>query len=201
MKIVCLSLAAAVVASVFSVVLAAPASAAGDCSVRNPPFSDYDSSEIKVNVPTGDPDIGVVPIRRGFYCRPDAAVGNEVLEASQGFGFGYDKARNRHNITTQTAMVFVLQSPYNFETTNDLGTGWNFIAYAREKQCSPPGQNCQFLQEQKVVAGTSEANVDEYYDMPAGDPVGLLTVYCDYGVPTRLRCDPWVTRALSNGEE
>lgn len=171
-----------------------------DCSKRNPPFPDYNSGEVLVNVPTDDPDdIGIVPIRRGFYCVPNSAMGNEALEAAQGFGFGYDKARNRHNITKFSAIGFILQSPYNFETTSDLGPGWNFVAYAREKEREPDGEWI-ILQEQKVIAATSEANRDEYYDMPAGNPVGLITAYCDFGNPAKLRCQDWVTKGLSNGE-
>ena len=170
-----------------------------DCSKRNPPFSDYNSGEILVNVPTDDADIGTVPIRRGFYCVPNSAVGNEALEAAQGFGFGYDKARNRHNITKFSAIGFILKSPYNFETTSDLGPGWNFVAYARKKERQSDG-TWKILAEQKVIAATSEANRDEYYDMPAGNPVGLITAYCDFGNPLKLRCQDWVTKGLSNGE-
>ncbi|MFI8977476.1 hypothetical protein ACIGO9_31670 [Nocardia asteroides] len=194
MNLVRIVLSAVMVAVSFLVMDSAVAQAqTTDCSKRNPPFPDYDSSEVLRNVSTNR--AGTVPIRRGFYCVPDAAKGDPGEESKWGFGFGYDKARNRHNIPSLNAQEFVLKSSSSFKTTD----GWNFIAFGREKVCNTGGRDCRVTKEQRVVGASSEKNSEEYYDMPAGNPVGLLTVYCDYGDPVRLKCEDWVNKALKNG--
>ncbi|MGW6421418.1 hypothetical protein ACWF82_01980 [Nocardia sp. NPDC055053] len=194
MKPIRIVLSAAMIAVSFLAVDSAVAQAqTTDCSKRNPPFPNQDSSEIMRNVATDR--AGTVPIRRGFYCVPNDAEGNPAAESDRGFGFGYDKARNRHNIPSLNAQQFVLRSSSTFKTSE----GWNFIAYGREKVCQQGGRQCRVTKEQKVVGASSEKNAAEYYDMPAGNPVGLLTVYCDYGDPVRLKCEDWVNKALKNG--
>ncbi|MGX1773697.1 hypothetical protein ACWIGW_16415 [Nocardia brasiliensis] len=172
---------------------AGPASAqiTTDCSKRQPPFPKHDSAAIMRDVQTA---VGVVPVRRGFYCVPDDAVGNPAREARSGFGFGYDKAAHRHNISKLNAIDFVLKDPQPIRSNE----GYNFTAYARELVCEKDGQRCAPRKQQKVIAASSTKNPDKglYYEMPAGNPVGLLTVYCDYGDPVKLRCEDWVNKAL-----
>ncbi|WP_378730441.1 hypothetical protein [Nocardia brasiliensis] len=179
-------------AVVFGTVLAAgPASAqtSTDCSKRQPPFPGYDSAQIMRQVQT---TVGTVPIRRGFYCVPDSAVGNEAQESLSAFGFGYDKARHRHKITSLNAIDFVLKSP----VTSRSAEGYNFVAYARELVCQRDGRECKATKQQKVIGASSNKNADTYYEMPAGNPVGLLTVYCDYEDKFKLRCEDWVNKGL-----
>lgn len=106
----------------------------------------------------------------GFYSVPNAAV-TEPQQAGQGFGFGCDKARNRHNIRKFSAIGFILKSPYNFETANDTGPGWNFVTYARKKERSIGGGEWKVLEEQKLIAATSEAK-----------PGGVLSI-CLQAIP------------------
>lgn len=172
-----------------------------DCSKRNPPFPDHPSGEILAYVQPDDREFARVPLRRGFYCVPTAAEGNEAAEYTSGFGFGYDKARHRHNIPDYSAIVFILQAPYAFPS--DLGE--NYIAYARKWSEPIDGSPRELIEEQKVIAATNRAKQAEYFDMPSqdgdSDSVGLLTAYCQFPDPTKLRCQEWVSEALSNGEE
>ncbi len=62
--------------------------------------------------------------------------------------------------------------------------------------CQNDGRDCTPRKQQKVVGASSSKDAETYFDMPAGNPVGLLTVYCDYGDTTRLRCEDWVNKAL-----
>ncbi len=174
------------------IVVGHPASAQGtdDCSKRNPPFPKYDSSAVLRTVPTA---VGDIPIRRGFYCVPNSAQGNEVAEASLGFGFGMDKVQHRHHITKIKIVDFPLRN--SAPRKNERGV-YEFRATARMKRCSDSGTNCEIIKKQPVIAVASTRKEDTYYDMPGGDPLGLMTLYCDYGDPTRLRCEPWVNTAL-----
>lgn len=162
----------------------------GDCDPNGQSFPGYQSGTILLTVDPDDPYLASIPARRGFYC---------IQANGTGLGFGYDKAWHRHNITNLKSIQFALKAPYFFAVASDIGgTGYNFVSYARRKECDEKG-NCEFTDEQKVVAATTTGNSDYYYGMPAGHPVGLVTVYCDYGDPTRLLCEPWVDVALAAG--
>ncbi|MEU1984515.1 hypothetical protein [Nocardia sp. NPDC019395] len=73
---------------------------------------------------------------------------------------------------------------------------YNFIMYARAKRCDSAGNNCEVVKQQEVIAATSGNTVASYYPgaMPAGNPIGLLTVYCNYNDPSKLRCEDWVNK-------
>ncbi|MBF6185987.1 hypothetical protein [Nocardia farcinica] len=83
---------------------------------------------------------------------------------------------------------------------------WNFRVWATGgTDCSDPArvETCK-NQVQVPVIGASTEGGDDYEPlggMPAGDPLGLQTVYCDYGDVTRLRCEIWVTAALIEGAD
>ncbi|MFC8383754.1 hypothetical protein [Nocardia sp. NPDC057272] len=190
-------LAIAIIAATYLIPATAPAYAqtTTDCSKREPAFPNQNSAEVMRNVPTRAG--WTVPVRRGFYCVPDSAKGNIVAEARYGWGFGYDKVRHRHSISSLNAIHFVLTAERTF--TNAAGDT-NFRVWARERRCQG-GKNCVTLREQEVLGSASKKSVDPYDPgrMPGGDPLGLLTVYCVYGDGTKLRCDDWVNNALKNG--
>ncbi|MEG8179283.1 hypothetical protein GZH49_12165 [Nocardia terpenica] len=175
------------------IMVAHPAAAqtTDDCGKRNPPFPKQDSSKVERTVQTA---VGAIPLRRGFYCVPKSAEGNEVAEATYGFGFGMDKVRYRHHITKIKVVEFPLKE--SSPRMNERGV-YEFHATARMKRCSESGTDCEIIKKQPVIAVASTRKEDEYYGMPGGDPLGLMTFYCDYGDPTRLRCEPWVNTALS----
>ncbi|WP_306356158.1 MULTISPECIES: hypothetical protein [unclassified Nocardia] len=161
-----------------------------DCSTRDPAFPNHNSSEVLRTVET---KVGTFPIRRGFYCVPNDAVGDPVAEYQRGFGFGYDKARHRHAITK----IKIMEWPLKHSTPQKNTDGhYNFYALARKGRCDSNGKNCEITERMPVVAVVSPKNFDTYYTMPAGNPVGFLTFYCDSGDPSKLRCPDWVNTAL-----
>ncbi|MFE9583042.1 hypothetical protein ACFYO1_42180 [Nocardia sp. NPDC006044] len=188
-----------------------------DCTgtAADPIFPGYDSSEKLGSY--DNPTAGEVFIRRGFYCVPKSSQGNPVLEAANGFGFGLDKVQNRHYIgrpqdgydraTALRAVKFVLAAPSSNVTTktDDWGFGWNFLAYANGGTECPKGSHdpeaCANKISVPVRAASTEGGAEREPKggMPAGDPLGLQTVYCDYGAAAKLRCDLWVTAALDKG--
>lgn len=174
-----------------SISFASTASAAdGDCDPNGQSFPGYPSGTILLTVDPDDQYLASIPVRRGFYC---------IQANGTGLGFGYDKAWHRHNIKNLKSIQFVLQAPYYFEVASDIGgKGYNFVSYAQRKECDAEG-NCEVKEDQKVVAATTTGNNDYYYGMPAGHPIGLVTVYCDYGDPLKLLCKDWVDVALAAG--
>ena len=104
-------------------------------------------------------------------------------------------------------MKFVLSAPPEniIGKTDDWGFGWNFTVYAVGGTDCPVGsydvEECENKVQVPVVAATTEGGEphDPQGGMPAGEPLGLQTVYCDYGIKTKLRCDIWVTAALLQG--
>ncbi len=195
----------------------APAAAADVSTCTGTPqapiYPNYDSSE---ELGTYDNTVaGEVIIRRGFYCVPSSSQN----EAADGFGFGLDKVQNRHHIgrpqdgynraTAIKAVKFVLSAPPSNVTskTDDWGFGWNFLVYANGGTECPKGnpdpQACANKVSVPVKAASTEGG-DDYEPtggMPAGEPLGLQTVYCDYGQQSLLRCDLWVTAALAKAAE
>lgn len=211
----------AVVATMQVVTNTLPVAHAGvaDCTgtPEEPIYPDYDSSA-KLGSYTSS-TTGEVLIRRGFYCVPKSSEGNPAAESANGFGFGLDKVQNRHYIgrpqdgysqnEAMRAVKFVLSAPNsNINSKSDeWGFGWNFLVYANGGTECPKGSHdpddCENKVSIKVRAATTEGGA-QYWDnagMPVGDPLGLQTVYCDYGDVTRLRCDLWVTAALVKGAE
>ncbi|MGW5377011.1 hypothetical protein ACWESM_16310 [Nocardia sp. NPDC003999] len=183
----------------------------------DPVFPNYDSDKILATYTTKNRS--EVDIRRGYYCVPTSAQGDPALEADQGLGFGLDKVQNRHYIGRPQdgwheaeairAVKFVLSAPTeNINSkTDDWGFGWNFKVWAiGGTECPKATHNpddCKNKTQVPVIAASTEggADHDPRGGMPAGDPLGLQTVYCDYGQKTRLRCDLWVTAALLKGAE
>lgn len=139
----------------------------------------YRSDEVLRSVTTATG--GVVPIRRGWYNPTDES------------GFGYNKACQRHNICDLDAIAFVLRSPVVVPKENE--PGFNYIAYARRTAFGTPTDQV------KVIAADNPGDFPVYYGSPAGNPVGLQTVYCDTvpeGVPVLdLKCPDWVNEALA----
>lgn len=180
-----------------------------DCSTSNPPFPGYDSAQIERNIPINNPLIAdTIPLRTGFYCKPSwIPDGDLVNESIYGFGFGYDKVRHRHNISSRNAIQFAFsdKKPSSRYDSDIGGNVWEFHTWARARDCST--QPCELLNEQKVVGIATTVVRDTYYNMPAriddsdSKPVGVMTVYCDYGEPAELRCEDWVNTALKNGAE
>lgn len=128
-------------------------------------------------------------IRRGFY--------NETLDR----GFGFDKAGYKHNINSLPGMEFALRSPYTFVPRNAGAKG--FVAYARRMECSiyAPNSDCRLTDELRVLSIYQPNGQPEYHGEPAGDPVGLLTMYCSIppDQPNREKCPSWVDRSLTAG--
>ncbi|MCM6778719.1 hypothetical protein NDR87_35110 [Nocardia sp. CDC159] len=137
--------------------------------------------------------IGDIPIRRGYYCVPKKYEGNEVAESTYGYGFGMDKARYRHHITRIKVIDFTLR---NSRGTGNPRGNYEFHAWARKKRCDDSGNNCKVIQSQEVIAVASRGEGKDPYDMPTGSPIGLITFYCNYGDPTKLRCESWVNTSL-----
>jgi hypothetical protein len=183
----------------------------------DPIYPNYDSS--KVLATYTNTTAGEIDIRHGFYCVPAASAGNLALESKTGFGFGLDKVQNRHAIGRPQdgwkqaeairAVKFVLSAPNSNVTskTDEWGFGWNFAVYAVGGTECPKGSTnanaCKNQLSVPVIGASTEGGAanDPRGGMPAGDPLGLQTVYCDYGDANRLRCDLWVTAALIKGAE
>ncbi|MGF0320524.1 hypothetical protein [Nocardia fluminea] len=181
----------------------------------DPIFPGYDSSAVLSSYVSAT--AGEIPIRRGFYCVPLSSQNNPALEAANGFGFGLDKVGNRHYIGrpqdgyTQAdaikATKFVLSAPSSNmnSKTDGWGFGWNFYVYAVGGDECPKGTTDPELCQNKINVTVRAATTDGGADheptggMPAGDPLGLQTVYCDNGNVQLLRCDLWVTAALAKG--
>ncbi|WP_343467052.1 hypothetical protein AAI421_28540 (plasmid) [Rhodococcus aetherivorans] len=180
---------------------------------QNPVFPNYASDEVLdtiVNSRTGSQPI---PIRRGWYCVP---AGSQD-ELNDGKGFGLDKVQNRHWIGRpqvgwhQEEAVLAVKAVLNSSNVNQVsspwgGSGWNYHAWsAFGEGCAydAPDASCGRAEQLHVVgvSTTGGADYDPQGGMPAGTPLGLQTVYCDYNDNGQeddagLRCAEWVTAAL-----
>lgn len=204
--------------TIFSLIIASsgiigfPSSAnaqSGDCSTRTPPFPDHDSAEIMRNIPIDNPLVAsTIPLRRGFYCKPGWIPEDDLFSESRyGFGFGYDKVRHRHNIQSLNAIHFAFssKSPTSRYDQEIGGNVWEFKTWARARDCST--NPCQLLNTQEVIGIATTVTREVFHDMPSRvddsdtNPVGVMTVYCQYNDPAALRCEDWVNTALKNAAE
>lgn len=191
-----------------------------DCSgtPSNPIFPGYPSGEELAWVNTSI--AGQVLIRHGFYCIPDYVGGGTTpptWEYDKGFGFGLDKVQNRHHVGRPQdgwsktdaikAVGFVLTAEPNrtVSKSDGWGPGWEFTVTAQQGRGCKNGViavgNCQQIQQMDVTAASTMGG-DDYEPsggMPAGDPLGLQTVYCRMTPYTELRCPDWVTNAMVAG--
>ncbi len=128
-----------------------------------------------------NPVIGDIPIRRGFW----------DSDAQQGFGL--DKAWHRHKIHSMSGMKFVMESPNTYLNGNQ----WVATAYVGRYEC-PDGRPGEcILQEQLTMRGVADTrSFSTYYGWPAGDPLGMVTLYCE-NPDDAVDCPSWVSFALN----
>lgn len=191
-----------------------------DCSGNpsSPIYPGYDSSESLALV--NNSKAGSILIRQGFYCVPEYVGGGQtppLWEYNEGFGFGIDKVQNRHYVgrpqdgwsksdaIKAAAFVLTADSSRTWSKSDEWGFGWNFEVTAQRGMECPEGatevSDCNVIQQMDVRAASTEGG-DDYEPrggMPAGEPLGLQTVYCLMNPPTELRCPPWVTNAMVAG--
>ncbi len=143
-----------------------------------PPPKGYPTSLVQCSFT--DPATGVKMItRRGFY------------DSTADQGFGWDKAWNKHGINSCAAIQFVLRSDEVYSTSVGKDTV-NMEAWAEEEV------NDKVVQEILVTAAYEFGNWPTYFGWPAGNPLGLMTIYCSNSDQS-ARCPTWVTTALANG--
>ncbi len=142
------------------------------------PRQSYPSADVEGF--TANPTYGYtyMPVRTGFY-NGDANV-----------GFGYDKAYHKHNLTGLGSILFALASPFAMPR-NDGGAGLVFYATAQKVGKSLVGGNRQVIDEQIIYAIHDPEDWPTYYGLPAGNPLGLVTAYCDTD-DADLECPQWV---------
>jgi hypothetical protein len=119
-----------------------------------------------------------VPIRRGWY------------SPSDGVGFGFNKAFQRHNFKDLPAMEYVLRSPIVVPKSDSAEPGFNYTAYAQLRD----NETNAVVEEVKVIAADTSGNFPVYYGSPGGNPLGLQTVYCEGYNPL---CPDWASPALA----
>jgi hypothetical protein len=140
------TLAVAVTAACLAPLLTMPSADAA------PPPKGYPTASISCSFK--DPGDGLTMItRRGFY---DSA-------ANQGFGF--DKAYNKHGITSCAAINAVLRSPSRYGTSTGKATV-NFNEWAEQ------WVNGRLAQQVLVTAVYEFGSWATYYGWPAGTPAG-----------------------------
>jgi hypothetical protein len=166
-------LLAAFVASVSIIGIAA---STGDAA-QPPPG--YPSNQVMATA--DNPVLGSLPLRRGFW---DHDGQN---------GFGMDKAWHRHKIQSLSGMKFVMESPL----VSNSGNQSILRAYVGRYECPDgrPGE-CALTAEREVRAIVDERAFREYYGWPAGDPLGLVTMYC-MNPDDAIDCPAWVTHAFN----
>lgn len=162
-----LSFALALVAAVSVLQSAANA----EVGTNAPPPAGYPTAQVMASFSNS---FGGITIRRGFW------------DSGPDQGFGYDKAYNKHGITHIDAQKMVLRSPNRAVS----GLQYRYTAYARE------WINGQLNQQIEVWGIYDYRSFSTYYGWPAGNPLGLVTMYC---VGYNPRCPSWVTIALRNG--
>lgn len=150
----------------------------------------YDTAQVLRTVETL---VGQVPVRRGFW---DPDVVNRK-SGKDGEGFGYDKAFNRHRVTDMNMIAFVLRSTnIGVNDDPDFDEGNDFVRNIRAVDCRGPVDNIPEICEEDeldIVAAVNLEDRDLYFDWPAGDPVGLQTVFCEgYDADVDFKCPPWV---------
>lgn len=169
--------------TLFSVVLLLLGAAfvgGGNAWAGQPPAG-YNTAEILF---VGTSDVaGTTLVRRGFY------------DGDLDQGFGYDKAYNKHGVTTYGGIQFVIESP-NAQPKEAADAGWRFNAYVHDYECKDYTlfTRCDDKRQVKVFGASNTQNKPLYYGWPAGDPVGLQTVYCDGYNP---KCPRWAASVLA----
>lgn len=102
----------------------------------------------------------------------------------------FNKAYHRHNIRDLSAMENVLRSPIIVPKSTPVEPGFNYTAYAQLRD----NDSNAVVEEIKVIAADSTGDFSHYYGSPAGNPLGLQTVY---GVGYDPLCPDWVSPALA----
>lgn len=140
-----------------------------------PPPPGYRTDEILATAV--NPRLGGIPIRRGFW------------DADTDKGWGYDKARHKHNIYSIYAQKRVLMSP-NIE---QQGTSYLLRAYAGRYRCS--GSSCHLIDQREVRGVYMKVHQTTFHGWPVNGIVGLQTMYC-LNPQSAPRCPDWVVPAI-----
>jgi hypothetical protein len=147
-------------------------------SLNNPPPKGYPTASQKCSVTVPGTKVKMIT-RLGFY---DSVVDH---------GFGYDKAYNKHGITSCGAINFVLLSPVSYATSTGKATQ-NYDAWAEKLV------NGKVVEEIPVTPVYEYGNWATYYGWPAGSPLGLMTIFCN-NADNSAKCPSWVNLALASG--
>lgn len=145
----------------------------------------YPSAEVEGF--TANPTYGYtyMPVRTGYY------------NGDSNVGFGYDKAYHKHNLTGLGSILFALASPFAMPRT-DGGAGLVFYATAQKVGKSLVGGNRQVIDEQLIYAIHDPDDWPTYYGLPAGNPLGLVTAYCDTD-DAEQECPEWLENVTHLG--
>jgi len=149
--------------------------AAPGIAVAAPPPPGYPTSQILATAI--NPTLGNIPIRRGFW------------DSDTDKGWGYDKARHKHNIYSIYAQKRVLMSP-NIE---QQGTSYALRTWAGRYRCS--GSSCRLVEQREVRGIFAKVHMTDFHGWPVNGILGLQTMYC-INPQAAARCPEWVVPAI-----
>lgn len=144
------------------------------------PPKGYNTAEILWTATT---NYGEVPLRRGFYDGDKINPYAEPGEDNIGVGFGIDKAWHKHRITNSGVIAYVLGA--NGKLKNLDGSKVIFGRRYTTMDCVPVegvGTVCPDPDKGSDYDVIAVVDIDDwplYHEWPAGDPLGVVTAYCE----------------------